>query len=33
MINFDIVMKENDIYEIVSFDDDFDNKSGIVRIH
>jgi len=27
------VMKENNIYEIVSFDSDFDNKDRIVRIH
>lgn len=28
-----VVMKELDIHEIFSFDDDFDNKQGIVRIH
>jgi len=27
------VMKEKNIYEIVSFDSDFDDKKGIVRIH
>jgi len=28
-----IVMKENNIKTIASFDSDFDNKEGIVRIH
>ncbi len=28
-----VVMKELEIHEIFSFDDDFDNKQGIVRIH
>jgi len=27
------VMKDLNIYEIVSFDPDFDNKEGIIRIH
>lgn len=27
------IMELMNIYEIVSFDDDFDNKDGIVRIH
>lgn len=27
------VMEKNNIHEIVSFDKDFDNKKGIVRIH
>jgi len=31
-INIEI-MKEFDIYHIYSFDPDFDNKEGIVRIH
>lgn len=26
-------MKENEIYEILSFDDDFDKVEGIIRVH
>jgi len=26
-------MKENEIYEILSFDDDFDKVDGIIRVH
>ena len=27
------IMNELDIYEIVSFDEDFENKNGVIRIH